>query len=394
MASPVGDSYSCDPGGVIAAGRNYLPAWVPPVGAISDVALNTMYDVRGTGTHTAGYLDDWCGIAYAPEYGEYGSLIGHGGGHSDSRENGIIRYDIATRLCSRIKNDATAYLHADGYIADPVTGWMWDATTGTGVQVGEPFATHNYAFLMTLPSTAKAGAPNGWLFTPGRASMPDGGSTGTNQSHKFALGVDSLWSLEGSPLAFPARHAWAVYDPLRNRVVYAYGDYAYRKLYTYNIADGSNGSIDFPTDPYVLGYYQVGKYNELHDLFMAVRWVSDGSGLQLSVIDPNGTPKHYQPSVSGTPPSSLLEGSWEWVEAWQAFVLFQSDSNTVFTLKAPANPRTGTWTWGSQTLSGTVRPSLLDRPSYTRIRYVPRLNGFIWAPRHNVPFQMFRIAQP
>lgn len=393
MATPVNDSYSAASGGVIAGGRYHIPTWVPPVGSIADVALNTMYDVRGTGTKTAGVLDDWCGIAYAPEYGEYGSLIGHGGGHSDSQENGIYRYDIATRTWTKIKGDASSYPQGDTYNADPTTGWMWQAD-GVSLQSGEPFATHNYAFLMTLPSTAKAGAPNGWLFTPGRASMPNGGSRGTNQSHKFALGVDSVWSLEGSPLLFPARHSWGIYDPVRNRVVVAYGDFAYRKLYTLDIATGTSGSLDFSADPFVLGYYQVGKYNALHDLYMYVRWQS-GTTLNLGVIDPvPATARHYQPSVTGTPPASSVEGSWEWVEEWQSFVLFQSDSNTVYTLKAPANPRTGTWTWGSQTITGTVRPSLLDRPSYTRIRYVPQLDGFMWAARHNVPFQMFRISAP
>ena len=139
MASPVADQYSGASGGSIVGGRYRMPDWLPAIGSIADVGLNTIQGVSGGDTSAVALFTAWNGDAYATEYGKYGSIIYHGGGHGDRSKNGVYRYDIESRLCSKIVPDAPVYLHSDTYCADTSTGWLWSATSGTDQQIGQPF---------------------------------------------------------------------------------------------------------------------------------------------------------------------------------------------------------------------------------------------------------------
>lgn len=383
------ESYAIASGETLSAGRFRLPAWLPSVGEIVNVGLNTVYDVRGAETNTAALFNAWCTAAYAPDWGKYGSFVYHGGGHGDRAENSHYRYDIETRLTTKERQSCAIYQHSDSYVADTVTGWMWAATTGTEVQVGEPFVHHTYSNLIVVPESAIDGtAPNGWLFTLGRGSMPMPGQIGTNQTHKFALGVDAKWSFGGSPVVARGAHAFTIYDSLRNRLINPNGDNTYAtSLYTYDLTTGSPGTMSF-SGPTQNAYYHVGHYSESWDLYISSRWASSAIG--LSVIDPV-TQTHYKPTVVGTPPASTYEGAWAWDDVHHRLVLFQSISNIVYTLTPTGNPRTSNWEWSSYTLTGAVNPCVTSAPAFGRVRHVPKLDAYFWTATHNTPVQAFRI---
>ena len=44
------ESYAVPSGSSLSAGRRLIPAWVPPVGTIVDVGLNTVTSVMGSDT--------------------------------------------------------------------------------------------------------------------------------------------------------------------------------------------------------------------------------------------------------------------------------------------------------------------------------------------------------
>ena len=379
------ESYAIASGEVLSGGRFRLPDWVPSVGEIVDVSLNTIYDVRD-GSSVGTIYEAWSGNAYLPDLGQYGSILSMGGGHSDGTDNGIWRYDVETRLHSKIKNGAAVYHDADGYIGDQTTGWMWGDTGGLTKQVGEPFTAHFYANILGLPASALAGHAQGLLFTSGRAAMPLPGQRGTTQSHKYDP-LSNQWTLHGSALPFGNAYGPTLYDSLRSRVASLDGGNYRNQLEHVDLSTGASASLAL--SDYVSGYYATGSYNETHDVYQSVVW---GGSLNILLIHPT-TGFVTRPATSGTPPTTDAVGGWEWVEAWQALIYYPGSGLDVWTLRAPDNPLAGAWTWGKQTLTGIAR-SLVSSPHYNRIKYVPGIDTFIWCARTDQPNQAFRISAP
>ncbi|MCC7404394.1 MAG: hypothetical protein IT288_08345 [Bdellovibrionales bacterium] len=65
---------------------NASPSWLPAVGTIADLSLNTLKSqapiVDGAPT-SANVVLPWCGMTYAQTYGGLGSIVIYGGGHTD-----------------------------------------------------------------------------------------------------------------------------------------------------------------------------------------------------------------------------------------------------------------------------------------------------------------------
>lgn len=382
------ESYAVPSGSSLSAGRRLIPAWVPAAGTVVDVGLNTVTSVMGSDTTVAGMFTAWCGDAYSAEYGKYGSILYNGGGHGDRASPVTYRYDIETRLCSKITPDVSVYYHADTYCADTATGWLWAASDGTDVQVGHPFVMHNYANLIALPSNAMAGdAPNGWLVTLGRGSMPLAGQLQTLATHKLALGVSGVWSFAGAPVTQRNAHAYTLHDTRRSRLIGVNGDNAFAtSLLTYDLATGTPGTMPFTGGSYN-GYYHIGKYSESLDLYISARWTG---AMAFDVIDPV-TAIHTKPTVIGTLPASNYEGAWDWDETHSRMVLLVDADNSAYTLTPTDDPRTDPWLCEKHLLTGTVRTHAGSTPAYTRLHHIPSLDAFVWSPAANVPAQMFRI---
>lgn len=393
----ISESYACASGGVAAGGRHRLPAWVPPLGTVADVSLNTAYAVGGSLTSIASVTRSWSGAAWAPWVGRYGKLFSAWGGHGDGAENALLGYDVESRLFY-IEKPAAPIFHnvSDNYVADPVTGWMWGDTSGTSLQVGEPFTSHFYGFHLALPPTAIDGSDSGWLFTAGRGSMPEPGQIGTSQSHKYAIGnASKKWTMHGSTVVARPGHSPSIYDPTRNRVVSIIeSEESATNRHPYiDLTTGETGMLT--TSAYVRGHYGIGAYHSAEDCYMIARYAS--GALTFKVIDA-GTLTVYSPSVSGTPPVETAEGAWDWVEAWGAWVYYPGDgSQNIYTLKCSGNPRGNNWAWGMQTVSGTPYACTVGQGAglpYNRLRHCESLGVVLWFSDYNVPMQAFRINTP
>ena len=401
----VADIYSVSSGMDVAIGRSILPAWVPALGTVVDISLNTPSALAGD-TNIDRITRTWSGVAYAPWIGEYGQLFSAGGGHTDGRENGHYGYDIGTRLWWLAKNSAAAFVATDTYCADPATGWLWTSSAATDVQVGQPFTSHYYSFLIAIPPSALTGSASGWLYTPGRGSMADSAQRNTPQAHKFSLDqsnpATAVWQLSGAPLLRGPGHGCAIHDTSRNRIVQisdAHG--SAQTVHPYmNLATETPGTFTTPSQ--VDGNYAVGGYHSTADCYLINRCVS-GSTLYMRVIDA-ATNQVYAPSTTGTAPTGSSpyenkEGAWDWVPQWDAWVYYPGlGGNDIYTLKAPSNPRTGTWTWAKQTVTGVARSRFVDvnggGTPYNRLRYCAGIKSVIWYPDYSMPVQAFRISPP
>ena len=375
-----------------------LPDWVPGVGQIVDISLNTMNDVRGTDNHwqLEQQFIAWAGSAYAENYGEVGSLIFHTGGHTSGDSNSIYSYDIAARTWEQERPNATQYLVydpiSDTYdVGDTVTGWMWAADNSTELQVGEPFAEHTYATLTWLPPDVLPGSQYGYLYTPGRTTMSQSGLKGTHQPHKYAIGSFAPWTFAGTPLPNYPYYSFAFWDKQHKRVVMGGNASGTEdKLYWVDPATNENGFWSVPLDgsPYA-PYYHIGFHAVKDDLYITAR-LSVDNVLALHVIDP-ATSTRYVPPTVGTPPSgTMFEAGIEWVEKYGTLV-FYAAGDTVWTLTAPGDLRTGAWKWASQKITGTARMPTTN-PPYTKFKYCPQYDLFLWPMTYDNPVQGFRIA--
>ena len=378
-----------------------VPDWVPAIGEIADISLNTISDVRGTDTkyHVGQQIDAWAGAAYAENYGDVGSLIFHTGGHATGTDsNSIYSYDIAAQMWKQERSRATEYTNSENYIGDVVTGWMWAASGGIGLQVGEPFAAHTYAWLTWLPPDVFGddGSPFGYLYTPGRASMSYPGQIGTNQPHKYAIGSSAPWTFAGEPVQQRPSHSFAFWDKQRRRVILGYGDATESKLRWVDPVTSEYGSLSIPlAGSSYKPYYYIGFHASRDDLYITTRLMREGDpnyqGLEFHVIDPVTSARYIPPTI-GTPPSGTTsEAGIEWVEKYRTLVIYAA-GDTVWTLTAPDDPRTQAWTWTSQTINGVARKMV--NPPYTKFRYCPQYDLFIWPLTYDTPVQGFRIAWP
>ena len=388
MQNATSDFYAIGSGGRLRAGLpSVLPPWVPALGTVADVSTNVLVDVRGSSA-AAGLFSGWSGISYAPLLGDMGSFICMGGGHGDGSHNDIYRYDIATRVFSKIKNAAPIFIASNTYVADPVTGWMWGDTGATTVQVGEPFCAHFYSFAIVVP---RSDSPYGSLLTPTRGSMPLAGQFATQQSHRFNLnGSATKWDMHGAPLTNRAQHGCSIFDSKRRRVV-VLGDGPKSVASWTDPENEATGDLQFAGS--YDAYYRIGGYHTAEDLYMIVKYLG---GLRLTVIDPvTGAVTH--PTAVGDTPTEADEGAWDWVERWNSWVYYPGmGGNNIYQLKAPSNPRTDMWTWIKHTVTGTARARQTNQggPPYNRLRYNHPTQSVFWAPKVDEPVQAFRIPAP
>lgn len=397
MAIPTNAYYSGASGQTIYGGKfpdtPALPDWVPAAGIIANVSLNTLNDVRGADdfSQTAAILRAWSGCAFAMDYGTYGSLIFTGTGHTDGALNADYRYDIATRLFSKIKPSATvpSGFTTTDIIGDSATGWMWADVTKTSLQVGEPCPSHCYAGLVGVPKTALAGSANGWVFLLGLEGMSWNGQGTSAQGLKAALpaeGQNVTWSHAGTPLYLPTSYGGSCYDSLRNRVV-SFSGYANADRFNFvDLDTETTGSTNY-TNGSVISYYRCAYYDAASDLYINIQIETP---FTFKLISAAGV--ITVPTVSGTPPNA--SGGWDWIESWGCLVFYPGSGSTVWFLKRPANPLTGTWVWSSQTLTGITPVAQENSAHYSRFRFVPELGICLWTATSTSNVAAFGIVQP
>lgn len=383
------DSYAVASGSISAG----IPSWVPPINTLVDISTNTLYSTKGTdaANPTRAIFDAWCGVAYAPDYGVFGSIIATGGGHADGSLNAVYCYDIASRTWSKIKDSAPVFINpTNSLVADTVTGWMWADTTGTIVQDGEPFASHTYAGLVGLPASAIAGSTNGWIITAGRGTMPITAAGATKRGQKLNLGTDVKFTHHGASDFGNGGTGYggACYDSTRNRLV----SFAGSNLPSFSWLDLTTqamGNINYTNavgaGVYFDAYYSSAHYDSQSDLYYIAK---ASSAFTLTMISPTGQVKTA--TVSGTLPTT--PGGWEWAQELGCMVFFSGVDNDVYIAKKPSNPLTGTWYITKRTLAGTVQQRSASAPHYTRMRWINKIKSFLWVSKTEQAVQIFRLG--
>lgn len=199
MATPVGDSYNCDQGGVIAAGRYHYPLWARSSAAGEWVAApNSTLSTSGvgwsggspggTGDYTAivtawgGGVLNTVGITHGGVFIPGTFLVIFGGGHGDYAGNELYAYGP---------------LQADS----PIWRRLIDPTIPAADDVprlgGYPVSRHTYDTLVYLPAQNKMlciGAP-GYYHTGSALNIGDVFDFGVNHS------VSNPWA--SADIGFP-----------------------------------------------------------------------------------------------------------------------------------------------------------------------------------------------
>lgn len=367
---------------------NVLPAWVPEPGTIAAISLNTVNDVRPLDWTTPlgdleGVFQSWGGGVYAPELGALGSLlVGGTGGHNNYDGNEVYRYDIDTRLWSRIGEpthvmvDATLYANTLGEIKAEYGG-------GVGVKA----ALHTYAGQFYVKPSL-AGNTNGYFCTAPH--------TPTQICHKYdldAVGVNGWSRVSDSASAVSGNGMYpsACWDSVRERVwFFTIGSYrlhympwSTKEWVATNAWSNSRGT----TTPF--------DYCPLHDLL--VQYQNYLGDEYLGVVDPDNPTSWIAIPYTGTGPTksdgTTRYAAMTWCDDLNCFLLYMGEgSKTVYKLTPPAtNPLTNAWVFSSETLTGTTPPWTMNGP-LTKFRYVPAIRCAVYADGKNQSVVAFRMT--
>lgn len=390
-----------------------MPSWVPAPGTVADISLNTPAAILTPlyGDNVAkGFSRSWSGRAFARWWGRYGRSVGGFGGHGDGAKTPLLGYDVESRLYYLEKPSCPVFHSAvhtgvpgspeDGfdYVADPATGWMWNDTIESTVQVGEPFTSHFYGIQVAVPPSARAGAPNGWLVTPTRGSMAEGGQRATYAGHRFALGQDTVWTMHGAAHTMRNEHGPSWYDSLRNRVCFV-GDFPCSAVGWRHMGDESKGTTPIPNGS-VEGYYAVGGYSEELDKGMFARNFTGATnssiyaGVNIWVMHPV-TGNKYRPVATGVLPPTTEEGAWAWNEDRQCWGYHAGmGGNDFYEIYCTGDPTGNNWVSRKFTTTGTARTGYVAGGSstpYSRLNWCPELEIYLWEPGYDMPAQAFNI---
>lgn len=325
------------------------PSWRPAEGTIADVSLNTLESVCAPDATADKALQAYCGVAYAPWLGAYGSIIITGGGHSDSVLNAIYRYDIASRLCSKIKPSAPSVMLGYSQNADVDTGWMYADLAGN-LQVGELFSSHNYNQIVCVPDNViPGGGGNGWFISYMPQSIPILGQGGSRRCYKIRLGVDTKFTYFSDVTNVVTTRSSVFYDHSRGLVGCFNGAFS-TELWLTRVYNGVHKKLTLSSS--VNGYYTYAAHDTDNDLYLLTSiygsstWVINPNTGQTAAVTTTGTP----PPIADNPQQA------EWVQEWKCFVYINGlASNTVYFLSQPTDPFNQAWAWSSQTLQALCR---------------------------------------
>lgn len=372
-------------------------AWSQPANSIVDFSLNTVVDVQSPDSY-AYWWKAFSGVSnFSRDLGTRGGYAISGGGHSDGVTNGSLKLDIATRMFVRTKDSATAFTGPSNLIADSTTGWMFGDTGGTTLQVGEPFACHQYAQNLLIPASAIPGGPaQGHTVTMGRSTMPLTANAGTSRAHRFPHGgpTSTKWVFHGTTnLATDPGYGTAFYDSIRNMTI-SIKDTG-RIINRVKCDTDAVSSVTMSADSEA--YYAIGAHFAAKDLYTYIRMNAGNGTFIFKLIDPV-TGVVTVPTTTGPGPDPAASGEcpFAWVEAWGAWVMYLGMGNTLNILKAPANPLTQPWVWSTATFTGTAQSmyGIGGGPAFNRFAWSELDNVFDWMPRVDAPTQRISVTAP
>lgn len=320
-----------------------------------------------------GVMDDWSGGAFATNLGAAGSLLVFGGGHSGYLGNEVYAFDVAEGSWSRLTN--------------PVSPPTCDYNTST-MAGNSPCSAHMYEALEYSPLT------NEFV----KLGSSSDGNTVVGTGYVHALNVQTKQWRRGArmpswdgTISDDGEGASTAWDSRRN-VFWWQGSWrasqtTNKVLRKYDPA--ANTWTEYPGEN--VGIDQAAAFDSQRQIFLVV----DGrDSKSVYAYDTSvDTPVVYELSTTGdlTPQQSSAIGL-EYDPVTDQFVAWTGGS-AVYTLKAPANWKTGTWTWKRiAAASGSASPTANERGTYGRFRYVPSLNAFIVVNSVSGPTYMYKLS--
>jgi len=400
-----------------------LPAWAPGLGEYADISLTTALATSGVNPCPANNCPytmnegqsaiwrDWNGGVFAPTMGVLGSMLCHGGGHWGYSGNEVIRYDIATRVWSRLNNPANYGFNKDGWV--PFTKAPAAVVNSYGsFPDGTPNPLHYYNGIEYVPSDAGGGTLGSIVFMHRMNSNSD---VTDFQWWKFDIAT-LTWSHGPTCIKISSlngnQYVGLTYDSKRKGIwrVDINADVNSNGLSFYSLTTGQQYDVPLNSgNSFSLGRPGSGmiSYNAARDCLVVFRYVS--AVAQLACVDLSSftlgvspfAPTH-QITQSGTGHPLLVGGTsypplLEWCPYDGNYYCVNWPTNSrMYKLTVPAT-LTGTWAWSSELLtakSGTGAVAFEARSSdnglFSRFRYVPGIKSFVWTDGQDLMVQAGR----
>lgn len=394
--------------------------WIPAANSIRTIGAsyggNTVYSVNPTVannglaalpdvslmSNNSDVFRNYCGGVYVPTLGTHGSILVHGGGHAGRAYNEVYLYDVAQAQWKRMTNpvyplyprQAPNALHVFDSSDFGERGDCYASADFSTFYTGQPSASHTYAMGTYAPQGSFGNDPAGYYFLPAtNAGAYQGyarrcyylGLTGrqANGTGYWTMGVD----LHPNPFS----EGCTLFDSSRNRMV-TMGNSITNKAFINNCATTVSSNVSL--SPGFDANKGVSAYDSASDLYMVVKSV--GSSVLQLIRPSDSTPWQTKTATIST---NLLAanadyGGWEWVQSAGAWVFYpKAGGNIVTILRRPADAWNGTWTMQQVTLGGDAGlPATNQVQHYSRLRYVPTLDVFIWASDFSQHCQAFKIT--
>lgn len=385
MATPVGDSYAVASGGVIAAGRNFLPSWIPAPGQLKSVHLNSLSSINpcpgdacwysGSAKQNGPWVN-WTGAVFSPDYSPLGAMVYWGGGHGgyDGTEYSI--FDLTTRSWSRVGAQIPEVFTPDS---------TWYDVLVDGSYVVQSLHTYNHP--LYISPTNGGGSKGSWFL-----GYNVGGSGSNIQPHAvdLATGISTRFTTAPSSVYLAAGpYGGAFIDTNRNVVWLMPGQ-----------DSNQNAKIDLNNSTKTLelvssflnpGYYFNPVFVPEKDMMIAI-WCGYGeTNIQLAGFDlSSGTPVRFAITQGSARTAEHGPGlGMDWCPHTGKFYAYEGFGDTsLHVLTPPANWKTGTWSWSSEAMTGELPADAGEysgmsewsgQQVFNKFRYNQKLRSFMWS---------------
>ena len=404
MASPVADFYGCTSGGVIAAGRHRLPAWVRSamVGTWSAVpASNTLssLDPKNNPAINPVYpaSPEWYASGQSRVITAWNSAAVNyaaaemwvwGGGHADYGGNEPYKLNLladtpAWQMMRPPSGAIGNLLTTTGTVGESATGLYSD---------GRPRVTHTYNSLVYVPG-------KGFTVTNLYYVYPH--VNGPGKAYSFSDATND-WSVLSDYTALGgvnSPNGGCCYDSSRNCVwLLGQGAYNMVKLDCATGAATQHGLVNnHAQGPLAL------KYDAANDLIYILSSSSSGGWLdypsRMSVFNPATALFHVLPAPTGSLASgmSITGHGVAWDEVGGRLLLWNEQTNRakISVLTRPVNNLlTTAWVASELTLDAgnSVTPTAAEpNGTYGRFDYIERLGGCVLINAVNQSVYFYRV---
>lgn len=408
-----------------------VPEWVPAAGKFGDASTNLPSAIDPDPTNAAVYAgvtgfasvwEAWGGGCFASGLGSLGSLLMLSGGNRSYDGNGIVRFDVATRLFSMHTSPA-AYSSLEEVSGDNGTTNVNVSTSG-GWPNGSAFPPHTYSGVCYVPSVGGGGTSGSWVHLVHWQNNVNITKTGLWRCD-LASGAWSYKNLQD--VSVYANYGGICYDSTRGGVwvLAPTSQYGLQRLVFYSYSTDTWTEVTMSGTGTESGAIMPDGLFDVCPEFVASKnclvLPKNGTGLTVvcidlgaTVIGSNNTADVFNVTQSGTKcpcmwdssgtPQSLA--SFRYCSQDGAlYVLDQyagASGCVLYKLAPPAGALSGTWTWSHETLTANAGESLAlrantsgtvgDKMLFGRMQYVPSIKSFVISDSRTLKAQALRPA--